>query len=356
MKKLFWIIALVLILPFTVFAEGKYANAGEVVKDVGALSHNYFSAGYTVENNMEIDGILFTAGNNVFVNGTQEYGFVAGNIINYSGSVERDLFIAGNSINVISSSSIGRDLFVAGNDITISIDLNGNAFIAGSVVHINSEEIKGNLYLATDNVSFSKDINIEGKLSYPEDAVINGLDKVTALEIEKYVDTDFEIEVSTKTVVTDFIYSVAFLIVTAYIANLLFPNLYKVSKEKHDHKLALKTIGVGALVLICLPIAAVVLMITLVGIPVSLMAIALYISCLYLAMTFAGNYIVVKLLNHYKKSWNIYLTIALGVLLLKVAYLIPLVGGLLSFICLLFGLGYVVRKFKEYRNLSKKKN
>ena len=124
-------LAFLLLLPFSVNAEGTYVKengTGDVVE------HSLFTAGNIVNATDNVHGLDFVAGNSVKVTGESEYGFYAGNDVTVSNQVEKDLFVGGNTIIIDSSSKIGRDLYAAGNNITINTNVNGNAFIGGSII------------------------------------------------------------------------------------------------------------------------------------------------------------------------------------------------------------------------------
>ena len=165
-KKLFilLIISSFLILPNVYAEDSNYLNISN--NTVKTVNHSMFTAGDDVSTNNMVKGIDFTAGNNLNINGSSEYGMFAGNSINFKGMVTRDLFVAGNQIVIDSSANIARDLYVAGNTITISADIKGNIFLAASEVIIDSKEISGDVTLNSGKLTISDNTKINGTLKY----------------------------------------------------------------------------------------------------------------------------------------------------------------------------------------------
>ena len=110
----------------------------------------------------------------------------------------------------------------------------------------------------------------------------------------------------------------------------------KLEKEEFSIKnIAAKT-GLGFLVLITVPIAVVIALCSLVGMPLALIVLALYIILIYISIIPSGYYIAYKLLN--KKIKNEYLLLSIGVLGIKVLEFIPIIGGFIVLISLCFGM------------------
>ena len=164
-EKLFvlLIFSSLLILP-NVYAKDNYLNVSDNTNK--SVEHSMFTAGDDVSTNNNIKGIDFTAGNNLSINGSSEYGLIAGNSINFKGLVTRDLFIAGNQIVVDSNANLARDLYVAGNKVTVSADIKGNIFLVANEVIIDSKKIDGDITLSGGKLTISNDTKINGTLKY----------------------------------------------------------------------------------------------------------------------------------------------------------------------------------------------
>ena len=100
----------------------------------------------------------------------------------------------------------------------------------------------------------------------------------------------------------------------------------------------LRSAGVGLLLFVAIPIALVLVALTLVGIPLSLTGFLVYGLLLWLSGVY-GAYAVGTWLLSLADADNRWLALAVGVLVVAVLTQIPVVGGLVQFVVLLVGFG-----------------
>jgi hypothetical protein len=102
-----------------------------------------------------------------------------------------------------------------------------------------------------------------------------------------------------------------------------------------------KSLAVGFVFLIVVPVAVLIALATLVGIPAGIIAGLLYWIFLYLSRIYVGVWIGRKLLGSLKKSFAtaFFWPLVLGTILISLISLIPFIGWLFRFLVLLLGLG-----------------
>ncbi len=343
-KKLFvlLIISSFLILPNVYAEDSNYLNISN--NTVKTVNHSMFTAGDDVSTNNAVKGIDFTAGNNLNISGSSEYGMFAGNSINFKGMVTRDLFVAGNNIVIGSSANIARDLYVAGNTITISADIKGNVFLAASEIIIDSKEIDGDVTLTSGKLTIADNTKINGTLKYNDNIEYSNTN-ASIKEVKTY-----HVEVKNKDEVIPSISSILLGIVTSFLVALaiylLLPASYKVLDEvKKDNML--RTFGNGFLFLIAVPVISIVLMISIVCMPLAIIALLLYGIIIYLSSIISSVYFGRLIGNKVLKLDNVYLQILIGIVLTRLVKLIPVIGGLYSFVIVILGVGFVYNMFKK---------
>ena len=337
--------------------SGKVDN-GVVVKDEVQLKKTFntttFVAGNNVEMYSEVDGLNFVAGNNVKVSSIQDYLFTAGNQVVLEGVSSKDTFVAGNSIEI--RSSIVRDLYVAASTIKLESTMTRNVYLGGDKIIVNSY-IDGDLKVAADDITIGEETVITGKLLYPKEAKINISDGAQVTTTETYTGDYEEVESTPKDVVTGFIVSYVGLLIVAFILLAVHKKFFAaIKKEEKDPANIIKTMAIGFGVLVVLPIAAIIALITVVGIPLSIISLLLYGICIYLSPIptafFVGNWIMKD------NKPNEYLLLALSLLALLILKVLPFVGGLVGFVSLIFGLGFfatfVINSTKEKEKPAKK--
>ena len=101
-----------------------------------------------------IKGLAFIAGNTVAVENSTKYGFVAGNTVKIAGTIQNDLFVTGNLLNIAETANIGGDVFAAGNEMVVQTDLPGDLAFTGNTLKIEGTTIHGNVNLSVDKVVF----------------------------------------------------------------------------------------------------------------------------------------------------------------------------------------------------------
>ena len=348
-KKLFSLLSALVISFFTIsnVQAVEVAKAGDVVTEEGVYSSTRFVAGNKVTNKANIDGISFVAGNEVTLEGSSEYGFYAGNILNISENIQKDLFVAGNSITINSNAIIGRDAYIAGNTVVIKSNITRDLRAAGTVVDLSGITIGGDVYIDSDEIILDANTVIAGKLSYLKDTSVSGLNnaKVGSVDVR-------ENEYDFKTKAIDFVVS----IVSAFVVLVVLFYLIPSSREKLNNlELSFgsiaKTSGIGLLALIVVPILSIIILSTGYLFPIAFISLAVYGICLYLA--FLASYYVVgnKILSKLFNNDNKYLAILCGVVVVKLIGLIPYIGGFVSIVSLVYGLGLIYKFIKS--NASK---
>ena len=347
--KLFSIVFLLLMV--TNIHALEIVQSGNTITQKGEYSSTRFAAGNKVTNLATVDGLSFVAGNDITLNGKASYGFYAGNIVTINENIEKDAFIAGNNITIGKEAVLGRDVFIAGNTVVISSNVGRDLRVGASIIDLSDITINGDAYVMADQIVLNENTNIVGKLSYSEDATVEGLTTAKIGSIEKVKDIEIEYSYTFKDRALTFLISV----VAAFVVMVVLFYLIPSSKENLD-KLELqfkdiaKTSGIGLLVLVLVPLVSILAMITGFLLPLSLIALVIYAVSIYLAFLViyyvVGNVISNKLLN----KNNMYLALVIGILLVKLVSLIPYLGGWIKFISLIYGLGIIYNFIKNIRN------
>lgn len=111
----------------------------------------------------------------------------------------------------------------------------------------------------------------------------------------------------------------------------------------YDVENALKKVGpaagLGVLYLIGVPIAAILTFFTIVGIPVGIAALLLWIISLYSAQVFVGTWLGEKILGAGAGVGPALGRLALGLAIIRALEIVPFVGALVAFVVVVWGLG-----------------
>ena len=131
----------------------------------------------------------------------------------------------------------------------------------------------------------------------------------------------------------------------------LLPNVSdKLNNVSIDFKDIIKTSLIGFLVLIIVPIISIITLFTKLLSPLALITILIYGISIYLSSLLVsyiiGNYIDDKFNNKDNK----YISLLMGIVIVKIIKLIPVIGGLFSFIILIYGMGLIFNYIKKNIN------
>jgi hypothetical protein len=144
--------------------------------------------------------------------------------------------------------------------------------------------------------------------------------------------------------------------ITGLLIAWLFPALFRASLNRPgaltalagfhagpEGRALLKTAGVGFLVFVATPVAAMIMAFTLLGLPIAILTLFTWLAGLYLAKVFVGALIGQGILKSQAgPPPSFALSLLLGLFIVFVAINIPYVGGWLYFLVVLLGLGIAV--------------
>ena len=294
---------------------------------------NLFVMADTVTINSKIGGDAFIMAKTINV-GDQAYIFsnlfAMANSIDIKGVVY-DVYALSQNFTV-SNGYIYRDAKLCCNTININGVIGRNAFVSCSNINFNTDEndkgiIYGDLtYSAPSELSFDKNI-VNGNVTY----------KAPKVSPEKSVR---EIVAS---YISDLGAFLAFVIIIWLVCLWVAPKFLN-DTNKFVGKKTLNVLGTGLLTLIAVPIACIILLLLQLTAGISLLTVAIYILALIVAKSIftivANNYLCSKL-NINKNTGIFGMLIVSGVIVWVISEL-PYVGGIVSFIISVLGLGVLV--------------
>ncbi len=344
MKKIIYLLLIFLVVFMTmsnVYAID-IAKVGETVIQEGEYDSIRFVAGNSVTNKATVKGLSLIAGNQLTLHGSSEYGFYAGNVVNINENIQKDLFAAGNSVIIGSSAEIGRDVFIAGNIVVIGSNLKRDLRVGASKVDISGITIMGDAYIDCDRLIMNEDTVITGKLTYYESTVVSGIEnaKIGSKNVKEVSEVVVEYTVLDK--IQELVFSYFSSVVVMIIVLLILPRAKERlnnTKIEVGYIAIMSAIGFGLLVFI--PIVSLIALFTGILTPLALIIIALYIIIVYLSSLVTayvfGNLICTKLI----KVDSMFASVLIGILLLKLVTLIPVIGGFIVFLSIVYGIGLI---------------
>lgn len=332
--------------------EGNYLKAANSLVIEGTIHGDVMVAGNTIEINGPVAGDVFAVGNSIKIRGPVSGSVrVAGSTVEIQGAVSRNVLAAGSTVEITNEASVGWDVYVAGAAVKLQGPVKGNAWISGASVLFN-DQIQKNANVVLDS---------EGFLTLLPEAAINGsltyhADNQSQLSISEGAivkgETKLQTEISsvankvggTFSALYGFIMLISFfsLLVIGVVIVSLVPKVVLMIEEKMMSKPA-QMMGWGFVWLIIVPVIAILLMVTLIGIPLALMILVLYLITLYLSQVFAaftiGMFVFNKVSREEKYSGNLLWPMVAGLIIYIFLVSIPFVGWLIKLIMVIWSIG-----------------
>jgi cytoskeletal protein CcmA (bactofilin family) len=327
------------------------ARSGNIVSISSSevIEGDLYVAGGTIIIDGTIDGDLIAAGRTILVNGTVNGSIIAaGETVNINGVVSHSVRIAGNTLSI--SSTIGSDLLVAGREFSMAspAKIGGDLLFGAATAHLGGL-VEGNVKSGVRNLTIVSTTHINGKLHYlsENEALIQSGAQISGEIFHQLPDEKkgFEAGMSLWWTVIGFFMS----LLLGIILILLAPRWVKeITVSIRTHPWA--SLGWGALILIATPIFALIVCITVIGLPLGLITFVFYVIAIYITQILVGLLIgqwIVGAFREINTKITLVVALALGLAILRLLRLIPLVGFFVGLATVLFGLGALLISIRK---------
>lgn len=319
-------------------------TAGGNINLSGTVNGDAFAAGGTIMSMGKISNDLNAAGGNIIVSGQVGDDLrVAGGSISVSSKVGGEALMAGGQVVLTPEAVINKDLTTSGGTVILNGIIDGNVLVYGQKVELLGT-VNGNVKAMTAELVLDPKTIIKGTLSYsaPSEVQVPSGAQIGKIDYTKH---EFQTKnAANRAAIGGFwFYKVIAGIVVALILYFVFrrgtTNLITGSLKKFWTKVLF---GFAALILI--PIAGIIVAVTFVGLPLSIMTALIYLLFFGLSTIGAGAVFgtwIFSLFNRtnppqYRITW---VTITVGIIVLSIIAIVPFLGWLVAFIFTLALLG-----------------
>ena len=307
---------------------------------------NLFVMANTVTINSQIGGDAFIMAKKIIVD---EQGYIFNNLFAIADSVEIkgvvfDTYSLANNFT-ISGGYIYRDAKLSCKTLNVNGAIGRNAFVNCSEINFNTDgNTKGTIY-GDLTYTTPSEIDFEGGL-------INGNINYKAPKISS--------EKPVGEIIANYILDlgtfIAFIIIIWLVCLWLAPKFLN-STNIYVGKKTLNVLGTGLLTLIAVPIACIILLILQLTSSISLLTIAIYILALVVAKAIftiiANNYLCSKL--NINKNTGIFGMLIVSSIIVWILCELPYIGGIITFIISVLGLGVLVSAILPKKSEKTKK-
>jgi hypothetical protein len=341
----------------TVLEDVLFAAGDSVNINVQAKDDIYAAAGNIVISGV-VDGDVIVVGGNVVINADIKGNLrAAGGSVTINGDVGKNISFFGGDITIGEGVEVGKNVIFGGGNVKINGLINKNLYGGGGNVVLNSE-ILGNLILNSETIIYGNlEYSAGDKAVVSPGAQIQNEEKFSKINAKKgaFKLPVFEAKMlKTFYLIFQFI-SLLAIIIVGLIITLLFKKFTE-KTQKQVNKEILILILKGLVLLIVTPIILFILSITIIGLPLAFILGVLYVIALYLSKIFVAIFIGDRIIKAVKKTKDVNLigAMILGLVILYIIFAIPIIGWLIKFVVLLWGLGVLYTVLKKKLNLENK--
>lgn len=336
-----------------------------LLKQSETVNKDFFASGEDVRVYGTVNGDVYVAGGRVRIDGTVNGDVLAaGGTVTISGSVSQDVRVVGGAVDI--TGRVGQNVSVIGGTATLasSADVAGNVLAIAGTTLIDTP-IGGNLTSLSQNLTLAKSIlkdadvlseNIDvmdgatvgGNLTYASmkpanlnESQVTG--KVTEVAWPVHEEKKSSQPTPDKGALAGMF---TFMTVLWLIADSLFGLLLVYLLPRFTHNMSemiqnkpLQSIGLGLICLIVIPIAAMILLFTLVGFPLAIITLFAYALGIYISQFFVMFWLGWFVSGKLNRKWHDGFTFLFGMILYNVLKFIPVVGLFFQLFVLLLGFG-----------------
>jgi cytoskeletal protein CcmA (bactofilin family) len=356
---------LIVIIALTAIAADIRSGSTVNIAKNDVIDSDLYIAATNVTIDGTVNGDVFVAGQNININGTVNGGIsVAGQTITVNGKVSTGARIAGQSVTV--GGNIGRDLIAASSDLLIngpaviggdlndfSTNMTVNGHIAGNVrgsvsTAALNDGVDKNVDIIANNLTLGPSANIKGNLRYVSQNKANIQQGAMVAGTTNQVLPANEPSRRNQGIMAGIVGSIllrifgflAIFVIGLVLLLILKRLLIAQAVAMHDHPLS--CLGWGALFVFVTPIAALIVMFTIIGFPLALLALVIWGILLYLSQIPVALLIgwLILFRRRLELSYGFMVAaLALGLVILYIVSAIPVLGFFIWLGVFIFGLG-----------------
>ncbi len=365
-KSILLLCSLFLVMPISTRAQEtnkipaeKSITATTTEKIAAPSNKNFYQTGAIIEINKAIDGDVIVIAQKLKINSPISGDVLAiAEEIEINNDIEGDLRVAGKNVKINGKIKENTNIFSIATEIGENAVLEKDALIFGQDI-INNGIIKGDLNASADEkfelkntVEGDADIKLgdTGKLIvYPDSSVNGNLSYTSALEADiadgaiikgekKHINPEDTKQEKNINWLGKLIALFSMLALGMVVIMIDEKNTMSAAGEiiKHSNKSLL----FGVLYIISIPAISIALFFTLIGIPISIILLAIFFIILYASQVFVSIALGKILTKKYKIS-DINAMI-IGVIAFTVLVSLPWIGGAIRLLAIVIGLGAII--------------
>jgi cytoskeletal protein CcmA (bactofilin family) len=323
--------------------KGDIYMTGERILIEGTVDGDLFAAGKDIEINGHVTGDVITTERIVWIRG-QVDGNVrsVGNTLMVTGSVGKNTSWCGETIGIDGGGKVGGTVTALGETLNVDGHVGRDLLFLGARLSV-SGAVAGAIRAKGQSLTLNASAKVDGPVRFDGDnppEVSSQAKLASPVEYHKlHHKSRYE---EGHYYVWRVIWTAAFILLGMVLV-LLAPRFGTETIRQAERYAA--PIGLGVLVFFGVPIAAIIACVTVVGIPLGLLAVALWFLMLNCAELVVGGVVGHWILGSGKDTWDLIGRIALGFVIVRIVYTplerLHVIGGLVACGIWMWGMGAI---------------
>ncbi len=332
-------------------------TAGDDVSLDQPIDGNAFAAGGRVEVLDRVDRSVFVSGGTVTVSGSVGRNlYAAGGEVRIEGSVEGRVRAAGGKVAVAPGARIGESATLAGGTIEVDGTVGGRLRAFGDTIFINGSVDDG-VDVAGENIRIGPNARIGGAVKYrsSRDILVDPAAQIAGGVTEMQQDRRWLRRMGRgATIVGGATVSLGMVLIGA----LLILAMPRFSREAAAtiRRRPWQSAGTGLLMLLGVPFAVIVLLVTVIGIPLALLLVFGYVLLLLfgnlIAAIFVGDQALERIgREKLDSAWWRVLFMVLALVAIALVKQVPFLGALIVIVLFVSAIGaFTIRSWAGFRS------
>ncbi len=336
--------------------KGDVILAGGLITLQGDIDGDVYLAGANLTLNGSVHGNVYAVGSNIAINGPVTGSvWAAGNNVVVNSQVGKNANLFGANVILGEESQVAWDASGFGAAVSFNGRINRHANLFGAALLI-AGQVDGDVYAEMEeegSLSLSPQAVVQGNLTYKavdsQQLSLHGSAQINGQT--SYVPLDTQVIIGQQQLEAMIMSFLASIWLVMFLGCLAVGILYLILFNKLSTEMVVRmkqefwsTLGWGTAVFFVTPFILFILMMTVIGLPLSFILLGIYCLLFYLGTVMAsmavGDWIIKKTVQ--KDQVHLIWKFMLGLVLINILTLIPWIGWLFRLIMILWGMGGLV--------------
>lgn len=336
----------VIVLPSGTVHQGDYFAFGDSVEISGEVNGDVYILANQIVIDGRVNGDVLAAGGSIDISGIVVHNVRSlGGQVLISGNVGNNVTAVAGNVQLLASGTIGNNVVITAGNVDLSSKIGSDATIVASNLRISSY-VAGKIQAYVGQLRITSRAHISSGIDYRSSSIA-WIDQGAVIEGQITHHPSLVHELVKGTWIQGLLVGgkvVALLMNFLYtlVVGIVLIKMFPKNLESALHVLKTrpwKAFSWGLMLLFLLPLASLILLMTILGVPFALTLIAANIIGFYTAKIYSVFWISNWCLAKFKLRISRLTALTLGLILYFSLTSIPILGVVLSFAAMLFGLG-----------------